>query len=138
MRALPAPRSRATAGADALSPAPRLRPVIRMDISLAKCRVLRKLTMRHHTPVSRAVRELVSEVPAPLRTLALGVVSAADAQALPDFGVLQAHIAARISTLQEVLLLSSGPVPEQVVLAKLQRDLPVLHAKGVLKVIRLE
>ena len=113
--------------------------VVRMEISLRACTALRKLTLRHHSPLSSAVLGLLSEVAAPLRSITLGVLDAPDAHSLPDFAPIAAHISeALMSTLQEERVLYSGPVPERVVLAKLQRDLPVIHARGVLKVQHVE
>ena len=108
-----------------------------MEISLRACTALRTLTLRHHSPLSRAVLELVAEVAAPLRSLTLGVLAAPDAHSLPDFAPIAAHIpAALMHTLQEERLLYAGPVDERVVLAKLRRDMPAVHAHGVLKVER--
>ena len=68
---------------------------------------------------------------------ALGVLVASDAHSLPDFSPIALHISEKLMrTLEEERLLYVGPVPEQVVLAKMRRDLPVVHARGVLKVQR--
>ena len=109
-----------------------------MEISLRACTALRTLTLRHHSPLSRTVLELVSEVRAPLRRLALGVLDADDAAALPSFAPLAAHLGAEIMrTLQEGRVLYRGPLPASAVLRKLQEDLPALHARGALEVERL-
>ncbi|EKM52056.1 uncharacterized protein PHACADRAFT_150994 [Phanerochaete carnosa HHB-10118-sp] len=84
------------------------------------------------------LRELVSEVQAPLRSITLGVLNVADADTLPSLAPLAAVINNDLmSTLQEERLLYTGPVPERVVLQKLQRDLPDIHARGVLSVERV-
>ncbi|EKM52051.1 uncharacterized protein PHACADRAFT_150980 [Phanerochaete carnosa HHB-10118-sp] len=84
------------------------------------------------------LRDLVSEVRAPLRSITLGVLAAPDVHALPSFAPLAAHIGeALMRTLKEERVLYSGPVPESAILEKLQRELPVIHAMGVLKVERV-
>lgn len=123
---------------DIAFPAPLEAEIIRTDISLEHCTALRALTLRHHNPLSDAVAQLVAEVRAPLKRIALGVLVVPAAGALPDFLPLAAVLGGRLmDTLHEELLFYSSPVPESVVLAKLERDLPVICAKGVLKVHRV-
>ncbi|GJE91636.1 hypothetical protein PsYK624_077860 [Phanerochaete sordida] len=112
--------------------------MVRTEISLRPCTALRALTLRHHNPLSRAVLELVSEVRTPLRSLTLGVLDVDGAAALPCFAPLAVCLSeALMRTLQEGRVLYRGPLPESAVLKKLREDLPLLHARGTLKVERL-
>ena len=88
--------------------------------------------------MSRALLELLAEVPAPrVRRLTLGVLEAPSAAALPDFGPLQRNLnPAWMESLEEERVLYAGPLADAVVLDKMQRDLPALHAHGTLKVAR--
>lgn len=82
--------------------------------------------------------ELLAEVPAPgVRSLSLGVLATNDEAALPDFAPLQRYIQPTwMDSLEEERILYSGTLAPGIVLEKLRRDLPELHAHGTLKVVR--
>ena len=88
--------------------------------------------------MSRATLELLGEVPAPdLQSLSLGVLTVNEEAALPDFGQVQQHIRPTwMNSLKEERILYSGTLADDVVLRKMRRDLPALHAHGTLKVAR--
>ena len=100
--------------------------------------MLQSLTLRHHNPMSRATLELLSEVPAPdLESLSLGVLAVNEEVTLPDFAQMQRHIKPTwMVSLKEERILYSGTLADDVLLHRLRRDLPVLHAHGTLKVVR--
>ena len=77
-------------------------------------------------------------MPSPrVRSITLGVLEAADAATLPDFAPLQRYLnPAWMESLEEERVLSAGPLADAIVLDKMRRDLPALHAHGTLKVVR--
>ncbi|GJE89970.1 hypothetical protein PsYK624_060880 [Phanerochaete sordida] len=109
---------------DIAFPPPLEAEIIRTDISLRPCTALRTLTLRHHSPLSPAVLELVAGVRSPVRCITVGVFALPDERSLPTFALLAQTIGdALAGPLQKIRVLFTGPIGQRAVLAKLQQDL---------------
>ncbi len=114
------------------------RPVMKADISLAKCTALRSLSFRGCNPTLPAFLAFLSEINSPyIRKLSLWATSSgADRAILPDFRVLVEQLDSRhLRGLEEVCFTYRGPLQRAFVLEKLQRDLPNVDSRGILRLV---
>ncbi|THG93496.1 hypothetical protein EW026_g7755 [Hermanssonia centrifuga] len=112
--------------------------IMKADISLAKCTALRSLSFRGCNPTLPAFLAFLSEINSPyIRKLSLWATSSgADRAILPDFRVLVEQLDSRhLRGLEEVCFTYRGPLQRAFVLEKLQRDLPNVDSRGILRLV---